>query len=79
MALTAAHRPTAYDDPNVLIADEASGGLSTYEDELDVTITMRAGEILVIAPLATVDATALAMALLEAVQEVITGQPPSVQ
>jgi hypothetical protein len=71
--------PTAYDDPNVLIADEASVGLSTYEDELDVTITMRAGEILVIAPLATVDATALAMALLEAVQEVITGQPPSVQ
>jgi len=71
--------PTAYDDPNVLIADEASVGLSTYEAELDVTITMRAGEILVIAPLATVDATALAMALLEAVQEVITGQPPSVQ
>ena len=71
--------PTAYDDANVLIADEASVGLSTYEDELDVTITMRAGEILVIAPLATVDATALAMALLEAVQEVITGQPPSVQ
>lgn len=69
----------SHDDPNVLFADEATVGLSTYDEAREVTLMMRVGEVMVVAPMTTKDATAYAMAILEAVQEVSAGQPAVVQ